>query len=141
MLVVVIACLAGLAVVIVALARDEPPATRVPAGAPPAPARAARARFPLASLGYEPAAVEDYLDAVARAVAEVLAIAPPEVVARARRVGLLAPESSEDGSESAPAPAAQAGVEPAVSLDTEDHEALRAEAALVVIESRGLPTS
>lgn len=155
MLVVIIACLVGLVVVIVALAHDEPPPARRPrAGTLLAPTGAARARFPLvASEGYDPAVVEAYLDAVARALAEVLAIAPPEVVERARRLGLLLgpdPDASDRGApdeepvvaKPAQTPARSStldGADLATGLDTEDGEALRAEAALAAIECRGLP--
>ncbi|MGH8898710.1 MAG: hypothetical protein ACRDZ4_17245 [Egibacteraceae bacterium] len=149
MLVAFIVCLAGLVVVIVALARDEPPVRRAQRDTPPTLAEAPRLDFPLTSPGYDPAAVEAYLEAVAHALADLLAVAPPEVVERARRLGLLGPdeEPADAGApveEPVQAPAsAQArsstldGADPG-ARPTEDNEALRAEAALVVIEARAL---
>lgn len=129
MLVACLACLAGLVVVIVALARDEPPVRR----APPTLATPARLDFPLASPGYDPAAVEAYLEAVARALADLLSVAPPEIVERARRLGLLEPDAATAGEESVQPPLDDAG--PGIGPDTENEEALRAEAALIVIEA------
>ncbi|MGH8904821.1 MAG: hypothetical protein ACRDYA_24840 [Egibacteraceae bacterium] len=128
MLVAFIACLAGLVVVLVALARDEPPARQ----APPTLPASARLDFPLASPGYDPAAVEAYLEAVACALADLLSVAPPEIIERARCLGLLEP-AAKAGEESVQAPRHDAG--PGIDPDTEDEEALRAEAALVVIEA------
>lgn len=154
MLVAFIVCLAGLVVVIVALARDDPPVRRPRADTLPTLAEAPRLDFPLTSPGYDPAAVEAYLEAVAHALADLLAAAPPEVVERARLLGLLGPdeEPADAGTpteESVQAPAsaqarsstldgADPGADPGTDPDTEDDEALRAEAALVAIEARAL---
>jgi DivIVA domain-containing protein len=93
MVVASVACLVGLVVVLVALARDKPPAVpsrvRPALLAMPTPADVARADFPLAWPGYDPAAVDMHLEAVAKAWAELLAAAPPEVVDRAERLAAL----------------------------------------------------
>jgi DivIVA domain-containing protein len=88
MVVPVLLSLLGLGAVIVALLQDPP----LPPSGPsppdwdplPAPADISRARFPQAMAGYDPATVDVTLDAVAAAYADLLAVAPPEVVARAR---------------------------------------------------------
>lgn len=147
MLVAAIACLVGLVVVIVALACDDPPTHQAHAGTPLASAETARLDFPLVSWGYDPEAVEDYLDAVAHALADLLAAAPPEVVERARRLGLLGPETNTpdagnpseelpgEGSVQTRTAGPRTSTLDGASPDAEDHEALRAEAALVLIEA------
>jgi hypothetical protein len=134
MLVAVIACLVGLVVVIVALARDEPLARPATPDTPPT----ARSSFPLTSPGYDPAAVEVYLDALARALADLLAGAPPEILERARHLGILHGfDVDTPNEELVQAPAAQAYLSTLGGADPRtDDEALRAEAALVVIEGR-----
>jgi hypothetical protein len=138
MLVAVLASLVGLVVVLVALAHDEPLARPTP-DTPPTP----HAGFPLTWPGYDPVAVEAYLDALARALAELLAGAPPEVVAHAQRLRILHAFPAEasapaEGPVSAPVQAqpAQASLWTLDGVDPRtDDEALRAEAALTVIEA------
>ena len=100
MLLAAVVVLAGMAVVLWAL-YGEPlpePVAATPTGwgsVLPTPADVGRAAFPTVLRGYDPAAVDAHLDAAARAYADLLAVAPPEVVARAReraatRLGLAA---------------------------------------------------
>ncbi|MGH8906350.1 MAG: hypothetical protein ACRD0K_07515 [Egibacteraceae bacterium] len=78
MAVVFIVCLVGLGVVLIALRRDEPlraPAPPAPqADTVPAPVDIVRADFRMSWPGYEPAAVQAHLEAVARAWAGMLAV-------------------------------------------------------------------
>jgi DivIVA domain-containing protein len=89
MLVAAVACLLGLAVVLLVVYADgplEPPAPREPDWELlPTPGDLARADFPLAFPGYDPASVETHLDLLRRAYTDLLAVAPPEVVQRARQ--------------------------------------------------------
>lgn len=146
MLIVFIACLVGLVIVLVALARDEPlaaPGPPAPAfDALPTPADVVRARFPLAWPGYDPAAVEVHLDAVARAWADLLAVAPPEVVERARQLTLLRQQigvermlaAYEHATTRSTPSSTLAGSNPDA-----DQEALRTEAALELIQATRAP--
>jgi hypothetical protein len=141
MAVVCIACLIGLWVVLVALAGDEPVQARAPqAPAPPVsqpdtvPIDIVRTDFALSWPGYEPAAVQAHLRAVARAWADLLAAVPPDV---AQQVRGLAPYNGDGtvqpsgGPVLAPlpppplAPSTLAGTDPDA-----DVEALRTHAAL-----------
>ncbi len=101
MLLAAVVVLAGMAVVLWAL-YGEPlpePVAATPMGwgsVLPTPADIGRAAFPTVLRGYDPATVDAHLDAAARAYADLLAAAPPEVVARAReraatRLGLPPP--------------------------------------------------
>lgn len=89
MLVAVVVCLLGLGVVLTAVYRERPlpppPAPSVDWEPLPTIAEVSRTDFPLAFPGYDPATVEAHLDALRRAYADLLAVAPPEVVHRARR--------------------------------------------------------
>ena len=78
----------GLAVVLFAL-RDDPPlpdaASAPPAwGDLPSPADLTRTAFALRYPGYDPAAVEDHLHRAALVLEDLLAVAPAEVLDRAR---------------------------------------------------------
>ncbi|MDQ3538239.1 MAG: hypothetical protein M3415_05530 [Actinomycetota bacterium] len=86
--VAIIASLVGLIVVLLAYYRDTQLGD---AGPPepdwdllPLPADVARADFPLAVPGYDPATVELHLDTLVLAYADLLAVAPPDVLERAR---------------------------------------------------------
>jgi DivIVA domain-containing protein len=88
MLLAVVACVLGLAVVLLALYRDEPLAAPIPEqpawDALPAPADIGRWEFRLSYPGYDPAAVETYLDALRRAYTDLYTLVPEEVLAEAR---------------------------------------------------------
>jgi hypothetical protein len=122
---------------------------------PVAPAATPRLDFPLASPGYDPRVVEAYLDAVAHALADLLAVAPSEIIERARRLGLVGPDTDTPDvgapTEAPPHenPSRPLTAEPCSSTldgvgpdpDSRGDEALRAEAALVVIETaRAMPS-
>jgi hypothetical protein len=141
--VAIVASLLGLVVVLVAYYRDPPleeRRVRVPDwDVLPDPGDLARIEFPIAVPGYDPATVEFHFDLLARAYADLLAAATPEVVARARhraavRQGLdpeqLPPpvtRAADQPADSALAPVADEGV---------DAEALRAEAALADLDAQ-----
>ncbi|HWB72447.1 MAG TPA: DivIVA domain-containing protein [Egibacteraceae bacterium] len=139
--VAVLLCLVGLAVVLVVLARDEPvdvPGPQAPDwDLLPTPADVARVEFPLSLPGYDPATVEVYLDALAGAYEDLLAVATPEVLARARRRAALrrglagGDAEAEAGGGQLPA---RSTIAPAAG---DDAEALRLEAALAALD----PTS
>ena len=143
--VAIAASLLGLIVVLFAFYRDPPVAGRTLEpphwGLLPDPSDVARTEFPLSFPGYEPAAVEFSFDLLTRAYADLLAVAPPDVIARARhraalRRGIALPDDE------IPAPPPPSGVSPAadhvpqrsslapLSPEATDAEALRAEAAL-----------
>ena len=138
--VAVVASLLGLVVVLVAYYRDTSLAEVAPAEPDwdllPAPSDAARSDFPLAFPGYDPATVELHLDRLAGAYADLLAVAPPEVVERARRraalrlgvdLGEVAGGAGE-GATGPDAPPSDAGAGASAEANA-DAEALRAEAA------------
>lgn len=143
--VAIAASLLGLIVVLFAFYRDPPVVERTLEpphwGLLPDPGDVARTEFPLSFPGYEPAAVEFHFDLLTRAYADLLAVAPPDVIARARhraavRRGVELPEG-EIPLPAAPAPtSAGAGAMPQrsslapLSPEATDAEALRAEAAL-----------
>ena len=148
--VAIAASLIGLVVVLVAYYRDAPVAERsLDPGhwdLLPDPAEVARTEFPLAFPGYEPATVEFHFDLLTRAYADLLAVAPPDVIARARsraalRRGVELPEDEE--AESTPTPhAAPASSQQRTALapltpEGADIEALRAEAALSDLDQTG----
>ena len=151
--VAITASLIGLVVVLIAFYRDAP-LTERRLDAPgwdllPDPSEVARTEFPLAFPGYDPAAVEFHFDLLTRAYADLLAEAPPDVVAKARhraamRRGLDVPDEQPVAPSPRPAPAAAAAASPpaeATSLaplpgEGDDLEALRAEAALADLEFR-----
>lgn len=88
MLVPAVVCFVGLIAVLWAIWNEPPPpepALVADLAGLPTPADVARAEFPLAVPGYDPAAVEVRLDAIARAWADLLAVTPPEVLERARQ--------------------------------------------------------
>lgn len=89
MLVAAVTSLLGLAVVLVAVYR-EAPLPPSPGGRPdwallPTPSDIARTDFLVRLRGYDPVAVDAHLHAAAQAYADLLAVAPPEVVTRARQ--------------------------------------------------------
>lgn len=159
MVVAVFACVLGLAVVAWALYRDDPLPVPAPRSAPdwgplPEPADLVRLEFPKTVPGYDPASVDAHLDALAVAYRDLLAEAPPEVVARARRRAAarrgidLPPEQPGDGAEAAPPQARGAaatvlaaapdGDGPTVADPIDDTaEALRAEAVLATLRRDG----
>lgn len=92
MLLAVVACGVGLAAVLVVLYRDEPlPVRRTAAdwGPLPTPAEVAGTTFPLSFRGYEPGTVDAHLERLRQAYGDVLAVAPPEVIQRARERAVL----------------------------------------------------
>jgi hypothetical protein len=144
--VAITASVLGLLVVLIAFYRDAPlEERRVVApnwGLLPDPAEVARTEFPLSFPGYDPATVEFHFDTLTRAYGDLLAVAPADVVAKARRRAALR-GGIELTEEQPPAP----GVWPAppTSLtplveESADVEALRAEVALAELEHRGPST-
>lgn len=108
MLVVAVACAVGLAAVLVVLYRDEPlPARRTAADWGPLPSHAEviGTTFPLSFRGYEPGTVDAHLERLRQAYDDLLAVAPPDVIARAReraaqrRAQAAPPEEDDDGVE------------------------------------------
>lgn len=150
MTVAIVAGVLGLIAVLVAYYRDAPGKEQgvvAPAwDLLPDPSDVARTEFPMAVPGYEPATVEMHFDLLTRAYADLLASAPPEVIARARhraavRQGIEPPEEPQE-TRAAPAPAAVAApplpprrstLAP-LSSEGADAEALRAEAALADLD-------
>lgn len=154
--VAIAASVLGLIVVLVAFYRDEPleERTREPThwDLLPDPNDIARTEFPLSFPGYEPATVEFHFDLLARAYADLLAVAPPEVIARARHRAAVRRGVQLPDAEAAPASTAAGATVPATrqaatpprpaasSLaaagdEGPDVEALRAEAALADLET------
>jgi hypothetical protein len=143
MSIVVLATLVGLAVVAVALLRDEPIVPRgAVAAAPrwqglPEPADLARVSFPFSMPGYDPAAVDVHFEALVRAYETLWSAAPEDVRHRARlradaRAGRLAPPADDEIED------IDAAVVPAPPDTGEtDADALDAEAALSRLEQRG----
>ena len=148
--VAIAASLFGLVVVLVAYYRDAPVVERSLDPEHwdllPDPSEVARTEFPLAFPGYEPATVEFHFDLLTRAYADLLAEAPPDVIARARaRAALRRGIELPDGQLS-PAPAATTATAPPPAQRTTlapltpegaDVEALRAEAALADLDGPG----
>lgn len=140
--VAIVASLLGLVAVLVAYYRDPPLAERTVAPPDwdvlPSPADLARIEFPVAVPGYDPATVEFHFDLVTRAYADLLAVASPEVIARARhraavRLGLdpdLIPPPPTRTPEAAPGESALVA-----QGEGADAEALRAEAALADLDA------
>ena len=148
--VAITASLVGLIVVLIAYYRDTPLEERR-LQAPdwdllPDPAEVARTEFPLAFPGYDPATVEFHFDLLTRAYADVLAVATPEVLSKARhraavRRGIDMPTPPSDppaaaGAARRPAPVSNRSSITPLAPDT-DADALRAEAALAELEARG----
>ncbi|MDP9405526.1 MAG: hypothetical protein M3O86_02840, partial [Actinomycetota bacterium] len=86
--VAIVASVVGLVAVLIAYYRDS---GELEAGPPPpdwallpSPGDLARVDFPLTFPGYDLATVDLYFETLARAYGDLLAVAPPEVVARAR---------------------------------------------------------
>lgn len=146
--VAIAASVLGLIIVLVAYYRDAPIVERSLEPAHwdllPDPNDIARTEFPLAFPGYEPATVEFHFDLLTRAYADLLAVAPPDVIARARhraalRRGVELPEDELSASPVPPRegaaqrPPASSSLAPA-SDEAEDIEALRAEAALADLD-------
>jgi hypothetical protein len=147
--VAIAASLIGLVVVLVAYYRDAPVVERSldPAGWDllPDPGDVARTEFPLSFPGYEPATVEFHFDLLTRAYADLLAVAPPDVIARARaraamRRGIDIPDEEQPpppASYTAAAPAPQRSTLAPLTPESADVEALRAEAALADLDQAG----
>jgi DivIVA domain-containing protein len=148
MIVVFLACLVGLVVVLVALASDGPPAAEESQPAAPAaltpkpravriPADVMRTDFPLSWPGYDRAAVEAHLDAVAQAWGEFLALAPPEDGPRTRRLASQLRTKGRGQTVAQPVPPPP--LEPCLSSALEgadpdsDAEAIRSHAALELL--------
>jgi hypothetical protein len=137
MMFAVVLCLLGLALVLVAVYRDEAmdaPGPALPEWEPvPSPSEVGRSDFPLAFPGYDPASVEVHLDLLRRAYTDLYEVTTPELRERARQRALL--RSGRD-----PGP-------PGTRLPAEDdpgeddqwdgvvpEDALRVEAALASVE-------
>lgn len=88
--VAVVVCVIGLAAVLVVLYRDAPPvdtavAARAPAwGALPRAEDVTAVRFPVSPLGYHRGMVDQHVRSLAAAYTDLLAVAPDDVVRRAR---------------------------------------------------------
>lgn len=148
--VAIIASLVGLVVVLIAYYRDTPLEERR-LQAPnwellPDPAEVARTEFPLAFPGYDPATVEFHFDLLTRAYADLLAVATPDVLSKARHRAALRRGIDVPDSEPLQAPSAAPGARPASSpnrtpvtpvVAETDLDALRAEAALAELDARG----
>jgi hypothetical protein len=142
--VAIVASLLGLVAVLVAYYRDPPMAERR-VEAPdwdvlPDPGDLARVEFPIAVPGYDPATVEFHFDLVTRAYGDLLAVAPPEIVARARHRAAVRLGLDPDA---IPPPPTRAVEQPpgtalsiAVAGEGADAEALRAEAALADLDAQ-----
>ena len=146
--VAIAASLIGLIVVLVAYYRDPPVLERsLDPGhwdLLPDPSEVARTEFPLAFPGYEPATVEFHFDLLTRAYADLLAVAPPDVIARARSRAALRRGIELPDDETPPPVSYTAGAPtpPGTSLvpltpEGADIEALRAEAALADLDQAG----
>jgi hypothetical protein len=142
----IVASLLGLVTVLVAYYRDPPLEERTLV-APgwdvlPDPAEVARVEFPIAVPGYDPATVEFLFDLLTRAYADLLAVAPPEVVERARHRAAVRrgidPEMLPPRDLSQP-PAATPAALGALAPEGPDAAALRAEAALADLETAAPP--
>lgn len=143
MAVAIAASLLGLVAVLVAYYRDPPLAERTVAAPDwdllPSPGDLARIEFPIAVPGYDPATVEFHFDLLTRAYSDLLAVASPEVIARARhraavRMGLdpdEVPPPPSRAPDTMPAPTALAAHD-----EGPDAEALRAEAALADLDAQ-----
>lgn len=149
MVLAIVVSVLGLLLVLVAYYRDPPirrPRLETGWDLLPDPAEVARTEFPLAMPGYESATVEAHFEELNRAYADLLAAAPPDVVARARHRAALRQGVDVDV-DAAPAPAAAAApLAPAratavapISREAADSEALQAEAALAQIDAQGGP--
>src|SRR5688572_13609391 len=125
--VAIAASVIGLVVVLVAYYRDAPVVERsLDPGhwdLLPDPSDVARTEFPLAFPGYEPATVEFHFDLLTRAYADLLAVATPDVIARARaraalRRGIELPDDDYAAAALPPAPtaAAASAAQPRTSL-------------------------
>ncbi len=144
----VVTSLVGLLAVVITYhreAREPVHASATPSSGPlPSPAEVARVDFPLSFPGYEPAAVEEHLEILAAAYADLYAVAPPEVVARARRRAEL--RRGGDGAAGAVAAGSAperrgtvdggGGASASGSADGRDIAALRAQAALGDIDAQ-----
>jgi hypothetical protein len=142
--VAIVASLLGLVAVLVAYYRDPPMAERR-VQAPdwdvlPDPGDLARVEFPIAVPGYDPATVEFHFDLVTRAYGDLLAVAPPEVIARARhraavRLGLDPDAIPPPTVRAVDHPPTATALSTAVADEGADAEALRAEAALADLDT------
>lgn len=130
----------GLLVVLVVFYRDTALDERAPAEPDwellPTPSEITRVEFPLAFPGYDPATVELHLDRLARAYGDLLAVAPADVVARARQRAAVR-AGGESRAEDGHAVGADSALAPLTPLPRPDEEALRTEAALAGLETPG----
>ncbi|MPZ71999.1 MAG: hypothetical protein GEU74_02005 [Nitriliruptorales bacterium] len=145
MVVAITASLLGLVVVLLAYYRDEPveqrEVIRPSWGMLPDPGDVGRTAFPLAHLGYDPATVEAHFEALNSAYADLLSLAPPDVVARARQRAALRHGMGPRDETLDRAPNDVRGHvdfssrRPPATREGADAEALRAEAALADLDS------
>lgn len=145
MFVVVVTSVVGLAVVTLALLRDEPMVPRGVAGqrpqwrGAPEPADFARVTFPMSTRGYDPATVDVHMEAMLRAYEDLWTVAGDEVRRRAAmraeaRAGRVEAGSAITDSV-ADEIAATSVPEPPEAAQT-DAEALQVHAALTELETR-----
>ena len=141
--VAIVASLLGLVAVLVAYYRDPPLAERRVAAPDwdllPSPGDLARIEFPVAVPGYDPATVEFHFDLLTRAYSDLLAVAPPEVIAKARHRAAVRLGLDPDQIPPPPTrtPEAAAGDSALVAQgEGADAEALRAEAALADLDAQ-----
>lgn len=141
MAVAIVASLLGLLAVLLAYYRDPPLAQRgirTPDwDVLPDPAEVARLEFPIAIPGYDPATVELHFDLLNRAYADLLAAAPPEIIARARHRAAVRRGIDPDAIpvRSPARPPSDTALTPIVA-EHADAEALRAEAALADLDAQ-----
>ena len=142
----IVASLLGLVTVLVAYYRDAPLEQRTLVAPSwdvlPDPAEVARVVFPMAVPGYDPATVEFHFDLLTRAYADLLAVAPPEVLTRARHRAAVRrgidPDTLPPRELNQP-PAASSTALGALTPEGPDAAALRAEAALADLETAPPP--
>lgn len=148
MLVGALAAVVGLVAVLFALYRDgeiqAPQLAQPDWDLLPTPADVARIEFPLSFPGYDPPSVELHLDLLRQAYADLLAVCPPEVIARARqraadRAGVVVDEGEPPPTALTDEPDQEPAAEDALATGAgagagADEEALRLEAAMARVE-------
>lgn len=140
--VAIAASLVGLVVVLFAYYRDPPLRPRRIQDPDwdvlPTSTDLAQIEFPIAFPGYDPATVEFHFDLLARAYADLLSAATPDVLARARQRAALR-QGIEAGPTQAPVPDIPTPDETSLTplvREGPDREALRAEAALADLDAQ-----
>jgi xanthine/uracil permease len=138
--VAIVAAVLGLVVALVAWYRDEEvetPAVVAPDWGPlPDPGDVTRVAFPMSIPGYDPATVEIHLETLARAYGDLLAVAPPDVVTRARNRSALRRGMPAEGTAGAdPEMTSTALTVPGVPVSPGE-EGLRTAVALADVEHR-----